>query len=162
MDQEGSEQKADRVKEDERQYAGLDRHFKLPDGFGWFSEDPRLITPEMLQAGRFTVKHIQDLSDKITFVEGEEYRLASGSFDLEMDLGKYTGGMIFTFSHPEDIREFLSKAEVEHPQEMIGREMNLYWFGYSAEDSRPHAARVVGVDLLGYIVPLSELIKKNK
>lgn len=100
MDQEELE-KDGQVKEfmrtRERQHAGLDRHFRGPDGFGWFSQDPDLISPNWLQRGKFRVREVDDLSNHETFVEGEEYKLALGSFSIEMNYGRLgiRGGGIY-------------------------------------------------------------------
>lgn len=144
----------------ERQYAGLDRHFRGPDGFGWFEQDPRSIAPGMLQKGRFQIKTVDDLSNVETFVEGKKHKLALGSFSIEMDYGRPgLGGGLFIFSHPEDIAEFLQKAEVKHPDELVGREMIHFWI--SREKEPMVGDRTVGIDLLGYSVPLGELINRD-
>lgn len=145
----------------ERQFAGLDRHFRGSDGFGWFEQDPRSIAPGMLQKGRFKIKTVGDLSNVETFVEGKKHKLAFGSFSIEMDSGRAGLGMgLFIFSHPEDIAEFLQKAAVEHPKELLGKEMVLFWIGRNRE---PLAGdRTVGIDLLGYSVPLSEFTNRDR
>lgn len=141
----------------ERQFAGLDRHFRGPDGFGWFSEDPKDIST--LHSARYRIKEVKDYSNKeikLMTEGGRIYKLAPGSFSIEMDYGKpESGGGVFTFSHPEDIEEFLQAAEVEQPDELIGREAVLYWVVQGAN-------RTVGVGLPEFSIPLSELIKRDQ
>lgn len=145
----------------ERQYAGLDRHFRGPDGFGWFSEDPNSIAPEMLQRARFKIKAVDDLSNRKTLVAGQEHKLAPGSFSIEMDYGRPgLGGGVFAFSHPKDIEEFLQRAGVKQPGELISREMIQYWV---SKDQEPKVGdRTVGVDLPEFSIPLSELIERDQ
>lgn len=149
------------IRTHERQYAGLDRHFRGPDGFGWFVQDPDSIAPEMLQRARFPVKTVYDLSNVEASVEGKQHKLAPGSFGIKMDYGRSRAeGGIFTFSHPEDIEEFLQQAGVTQPEELIGREMIQYWIGNDKEIRG--GDRTVGAALPEFSIPLSELIKRHQ
>lgn len=132
------------VRNRERQRAGLDRHFRGHDGFGWFYQDPDSISRDVLQSARFRVKKIADLSNLERVVEGKRHQLASGSFAIEPDLGGVSGGMNFTFSHPKDIEELLLQAQIERPEELIGKEIRMYWVGTQKEPLFPSSTLTPG------------------
>lgn len=122
----------------ERQWAGIDPHFKKPDGSGWFKCDPEQIQNDSkFKKGRLPITEIYDYSDAET---SDGRRLPLGSFLMVIG-----DGSPFMISHPDDIKEFLERIGVSKPQELIGKEITLYWEGYHHEPVPGN--KILGVDL---------------
>jgi hypothetical protein len=140
----------------ERQSAGVERHYKLFDGFGWFNTDPTTVAKNNLHQGIFKVREIIDTSGREVFVDNNKYNLIDGSFDIQPDWPGGEGGGIFSFANIEDIEEFMQKAGVLNKQELMGREIIVYWFG---GEKSGVGDETIGVDLIEYRVKLTDLMK---
>ena len=110
-----------------RQLAGVERHVKVK-GRGWFYRDPNTVKDA--KKSRYGITEVFDYSGRPTSIYNPdqdtytEVAYPEGSFKIEIG-----SGSSFIISHPEDRREFLAKAGVPSPQELIGKQITLFWEG---------------------------------
>lgn len=111
-----------------KQDFGYVRHFILPNGTGWSTEDPNIMSKRRRRRIKIEEATIEDVSYSAGIVIedmlGQKHTYPPGQFSLTLKGPGWHVG--FRFAHPDDIKEFLQKAGVTQPGESRGMKITTY------------------------------------